>query len=467
MGVTSHKSLGYGILIFVLALLLRPAAEGRGADVEVLNLDQLIRLAVEHSPEIKESQQDVVAAEGDLMQARGGMLPQLELVGTAGPVENSEFPSVIVDREVSPGVFEGYIKGNDGGSVTIFGRLDLAIVQPLYTFGKISNRKDAAALGVEAERHGKDARTSDVILNTKELYFSMIVAGQGEGAARQAGEFIRDARRRIDRMIAAGSNNTDESDLYRLEAFEAEIERFQAQAESGRRLAYLALKKAIGYPEGKEFKLDVKELPTKVQRLQGLDEYTRLALANRPEIKQLEKGIQAKESLVRAGQADLYPSFFLAGIGSVAGAPDRDRMPISYFPDDYNHSYMGVIVGSEWKFDLGIHQGKLKKARAEHQKLLHTRELAQDKIPLQVSKYYEDAVEAEKSLNAYRKGSIAARKWIVASFSSFDFGLGTAKDMFDAIDRYGKNEGEYLLALLNYNLSLARLEHSVGQYMKE
>lgn len=467
MGVTSRFGMANRMVMLVLLLCLCSATRSMGADLEVLNLEQLINLAVEHSPEIKESQQDVVAAEGDLMQAKGGMLPQVELTGTAGPVEDAELPTVVVDQEVSPGVFQGYIKGNDGGSVTVFGRLDLAIVQPLYTFGKISNRKDAAALGVEAEKHGKDVRTSDVILNTKELYYSMIVAGQGEGAARQAGDFIRDARRRIERMIAAGSTNTDESDLYRLEAFEAQIERFKAQAESGRRLAYLALKKAIGYPEEKDFKLDVKELPTQVQSLRGLDEYTRMALDNRPEIKQLEKGIAAKESLVRAGEADLYPSFFLAGIGSVAGAPERDRMPISYFPDDYNHSYMGVIIGSEWKFDLGIHQGKLKKARAEHQKLLHTRELAQDKIPLQVSKYYEDALEAEKSLNAYRKGSVAARKWIVASFSNFDFGVGTAKDMFDAIDRYGKNEGEYLLALLNYNLSLARLEHSVGLYMKE
>jgi len=36
--------------------------------------------------------------------------------------------------------------------------------------------------------------------------------------------------------------------------------------------------------------------------------------------------------------------------------------------------------------------------------------------------------------------------------------------MFDAIDRYGKNEGEYLLALYNYHLALANLSYAVAEY---
>jgi len=51
----------------------------------------------------------------------------------------------------------------------------------------------------------------------------------------------------------------------------------------------------------------------------------------------------------------------------------------------------------------------------------------------------------------------------VAAFSDFDIGLGTAKDMFDAIDRYGKNRGEYLVALYNYHIALARLSYAVGE----
>ncbi len=454
----------FRVLILCLFVSIGSAAQGECREPEVLTLDQLIKLAVEYSPRLKESDQQVLAAEGDLMQARGGMFPRLEVVGTVGPSQNADLPTVVVE-ETSPGIFTGFLQDNDKDSVGIFGRLDVAIYQPIYTFGKISHRRDAAALGVEAQRLGRKARTSEVILNVKELYYSMIVAGQGEGAARSAGDFIQDARNRIERMIAVGSSNVDESDLFRLEAFEAEVSRFRARAESGRRLAYQALKRAVGYPEDGDFRLDRSTLPAvESSGLKMLDDYTHQALENRPELKQLEAGVKARESMLKAGRADLYPNFFAAAIGSFAGAPERERMPISYFGDQFNHAYMGVIVGSEWSFDFGIKQGRLNKARAEYQEMLHKMEYARNNIPMQVMKYYEDVVEAEKSLNAYRKAVVAARRWVVASFSNFDFGLGTARDMFDAIDRYGKNEGEYLAALLGYNVSMARLEHAVGLY---
>ncbi len=42
-------------------------------------------------------------------------------------------------------------------------------------------------------------------------------------------------------------------------------------------------------------------------------------------------------------------------------------------------------------------------------------------------------------------------------------GIGTAQDMFDALDRYGKNRGNYIEALYNYNLARASLERAIGR----
>ncbi len=467
MKVARFMGNGFKILILCVLMLTLTTARGNCEEPKVLGLDELIKLAVEHSPQLRQSDQQVLAAESDLMQARGAMFPQLELVGTAGPVNDADLPTVVVREEIAPGVFSGVLQDNDKNSVGIFGRLDVAIFQPLYAFGKISHRRDAAAFGVEAQRYGREARLSEVVLNVKELYYSMIVAQQGEGAARSAGDFIEDARNRIERLIDAQSPMVDQSDLYRLEAFEADIARFRARAESGSRMAYHALKRAIGYPEHKDFQLDRRELPMEAPRLQGLEEYVHMALESRPELKQLERGIEARKAMLKASQADFYPTFFAAAIGSFAGAPGRERMPISYFGDDFNHARMGVIVGSEWKFDFGINRGRSRRALAEYQELVHQKEFAADSIPLQVMRYYEEVLEAEKSLQAYRNAVVASRRWVVASFSDFDFGLGTARDMFDAIDRYGKNQGEYLTLLLSYNISQARLEHAVGMYKGE
>jgi outer membrane protein TolC len=167
---------------------------------------------------------------------------------------------------------------------------------------------------------------------------------------------------------------------------------------------------------------------------------------------------------VEAAEADLYPTFFIAGVGSFAGAPGRDRMPISYFPDRYNRGDAGGFLGTTWHFDLGISKAKIDKAKAEHHKLLRTKDYAEQNIPLEVAKYYQEALESQKSFEAYEKGMIAARKWIVAAFSNFDIGVGTAYDMFYAIERYGKNRGDYLRALYGYHISLAKLSYAIGEH---
>ncbi|MFP5213063.1 MAG: TolC family protein [Acidobacteriota bacterium] len=456
----------FGLVLMALCLCGPPTLLAQ--ERETLGLDALVSMAVSNSPQIREAEQDVLAAKSDLAQANAGRWAQMDVTGVVGPAMDADEPVVVFDTDATTGgKLIGHLEDRDEDTLGIFGRLDLVIAQPLYTFGKISHRRDAAKQAVAAQQAGMEKTRGDVMLNVKELYYGLIVASQGQGAARDADEFIEDAAKRIKKLLAAGSTNVDQSDLYRLESFEAEIKQFKVKAESGERMAYMALKKAVGYPDSKEFKLDRSELPKDLKPLPPQEEYISRALAHRPEIDQLNKGIEAQKSMVDAAKADLYPSFYAAGIGSLAGAPGRDRLDISYFSDEFNRAEFGVVVGTEWHFDFGIGRAKVDKARAEHQKLLHTKDYAERNIPLEVAKYYQDAVEAQSAFQAYGKAATAARRWIVSAFSNFDMGVGTAKDIFDAIERYSKNQGEYLLALYNYQVALARLDHAAAAYLAQ
>jgi outer membrane protein TolC len=228
-------------------------------------------------------------------------------------------------------------------------------------------------------------------------------------------------------------------------------------------MAYAALKKATGIADNENFRLDVTELPKKPVPLAAEEEYVQLALQQRPELTQVKKGADAQKKLAEAAKADLYPSFFAAAVGSLAGAPNREHFDNSYFTDDFNHTFAGVVAGAEWHFDLGIGQGKLDKARAEHKKTLAAQDFATQNIPLEVMKYYQDALESQSTYKAYEQAAVGSRRWIISAFSNFDVGVGTAKDMFDAIDRYGKNQGEYLRSLHTYHVSLARLGYAIGE----
>ena len=445
------------LCFFMVALSV---GTSRAAESRAFSLDQLIQMALQTSPELKMVEQDILAAKSEFKEAKGGLLPQVDLIGIVGPAENAQFPTVVLT-----GPKTGVIVSHDEGfgAISVFGRLDFAITQPLYTFGKITNRRDAAALGVEAQTAAREERRNKIVLNVKELYYAYLIALQGKNAARDADTYIDDAGKRIKRLIELKAKNVDPSDLYRMDAFAAEVKAFAAKAESGFLTAYAALKKAVGFPDHEELMIKDTELPKNPADLEPEGEYIQRAIANRPEIKEVKIGVAAKGKLADAAEADLYPSIFAAATGSFAGAPDREKFDNSYITDDFNHAYAGVFAGAQWHLDFGIGQGKLDKARAEYQKMRNTQEFAEKNIPVEVVKYYQDTVEAYQAFTAYEQAAIGSRRWIVTAFSNFDLGIGTARDMFDAIDRYGKNQGNYLQSLYNYHVSLARLDYATGK----
>lgn len=77
-------------------------------------------------------------------------------------------------------------------------------------------------------------------------------------------------------------------------------------------------------------------------------------------------------------------------------------------------------------------------------------------------KFYQVAIETQKSCAVYEQATVGSRRWMVSAFTDFDPGTGAARDIFDAVDRYGKNRGEYLRALYDYHVSIARLDYATG-----
>lgn len=431
----------------------------RAEEIKVMGLDQLIQMALEQSPQLGEADQDIQVAKSELDQANAAKWAQLDALVTIGPAQDAKRPIVPVSSRTNT----GSIVNQDIGRVNIFAALEFSIIQPLYTFGQISNRQDAAAFGLEVQKSSKKQKTNEVVLNVKELYYAYIVASQGKGAAKDADAFIQDAKDRVERLINAGARNADASDLYRLDSYQAEIKQFKAKAESGSNLAYLALQKAVGYPAGQNFKLDATELPHGTDLTGSEEMYIQHALSDRPEIEQLKKAIAARKSLADAAKSDLYPAIFAQAGGALAVAPGRQHLANSYFNDQFNRADVGAAAKGALHADLGVGTGKVDKARAEYEKTISQKASAERKIPVEVAKYYQDALEARASYEAYQKSAVAARKWIVSSFSSFDLGLGTAKDMLDAIQKYGANQGEYLSSLYKYHVSIARLTYAIGK----
>jgi outer membrane protein TolC len=442
------------VIVFGLVLILFGTAWAQKQKEEklVLSLEQLVEMAIAKSPEIGETQSEISASQSDLEQVKAAYYPQLESTAIVGPVGDAERPEVRGTRIVDP----------SPDTIGVFGRIDFTVAQPLYTFGKLSNRKEAATRGVKAKELKLVERKNEIVLRVKELYYALILARAGVDAANDADSFFDDARRRMNRLLELGSTNVLESDLYRVDAYRANTVRSRAEAEKGVKVAYFALKSIVFLPPDREFEPAEKVLSMKEEGLADLEGYIQKAYGERPEFKQLDEALAAQKSQIQAVQSDRYPSFFVALEGSLAGAPGRETFRNAYISDEFNHVNIGVIAGIKWNFDFGISKAKVDKAKAEYGRLHYTRASAKLNIPIQVAKYYQEVKEWKVAVGAYNQAAVASRKWVITALANFDMGVGTADDMLRAIEKYGENQGKYLEALFNYNLSLAQLKYAVG-----
>jgi outer membrane protein TolC len=428
------------------------------ADRPELNLKQLLELALKFSPEIKATKSEVDFAKEQKNEVHGYRWPQLDMTATGGLVPNAKLPEVR-----GPGqLYYPYSKSRLHG-VNVFGNLQAILTQPLYTFGKIAYREEAAARNIKIKEAGVDAKRGEVIVQVSEAYYGLILAEQGKDAVREARTYLSDTRERITRLLRINSPNVKESDRYRLAAYEGALEKFGAEAEEGAKVAYKALKNLTGQEQ--DFRVP-EELPNPTAPPHGLDYYIQQAFELRPEFAQLKEGLVARQLLVDAARADRLPSFFIAVVGQLAGAPGRRYNPDPYQYDYFNDNFAYPMLGAKWHWDFGILNSKIGQAQAELNQLKHTEKHAIMGIPIEVAQQYGKVQENYKASVGMEKAYVNARRWLVTAFGNFDMGLGKLEDIFQAFERYGSFRGDYLVSLFQYNLSVAKLEKATGAYRR-
>lgn len=453
--VPGALSKGSGALVLTAALLLpaqAPAANpAAGAPAVTLSLEQCVARALASAPELGEAQADIALSSAKLAEAKGYRYPQIDFLGLTGPV-----PKARGDQVDSPD------KINDTDQLTWFGRGDVTLVQPIYTFGKISHNMSAAGHGIEVEKARQEQRRNEVALKVKEYYYGVLLARELKQLLGEVRDDLTRARDKAKKLLDQNSSNVEEADLYKLDAFSGEVGKYMAEATKGETLALAALKAKIGVPPETNLELADARLLRVESPMGDLTGYLAQAKVRRPEFRQVSEGLQARKELVSAAKAARYPDIFLGANLSAAHSAGRDKVTNPWVPDQFRHFWGGVALGLKWKLDFGITSAKVSQEQAQYDRLISTKYFAEENIPLQIRKYYDEGVEAATSMEATRGGYENSKKWAVTAIANFDFGIGPAKEIFDSLQQYAKMRGAYYQSVYNYNLALANLSYAVG-----
>lgn len=459
-GAVRAGAVGAAVLLVAGALSPVAAQETKSKRV-VLTLRDAVKTAVARSPEVKSTAFDVEALLGKKQQADAARFPQITSLGTIGPSPEAE-------RQEPSGLPKALksINAREGTLTSAFGGADFLLIQPIYTFGLISNLRAAAQHGVNAQRAGMDKTATEVALRVREAYYGLLLFKDLNGLIGDLHEQLLKAADRQETLLEGGF--ASEQDLFKLRTYQGELEKNLNLADRGLAIAREALRTWTGLDPEAEVEAADKRLTADLKEFPPVDVFIQEARRNRPEFVQLREGIRAKRALVEAERSKYWPMIFFGVQGSFAYAPNRDRILNNAFvTDPLRHGFVGPVVGLKYDVDFGITAGKIREAQAEVGKLESLQASAEEGIPLQVQKAYGELVEAKRNVQVLDRAWENAKKWVVTALANSDLGIGETKDLADAILAMAKTRAEYFQAVFNYQMGVARLDNAAGRDVEE
>ncbi len=437
----------WGWRFAAVALVLIPAcASAEGG----MTLQACIERALAVNPEVKGAAFDVQTAEARLGEVKASrFVPKFEMTQYFGP---------------SPAAHgDVFTARSDWKSLSVFERTEFEILQPLYTSGKWSAARDAAVAGVAVQSAGVDRRRAEVVLRVKELYYGLLLAKQLYDAAAESQSELKEARTRLMEKIEGESEEVSYNDLYKLDTFGFKVDQGLHRVEKEMALARSAFKALLGLAPADSFDVAGEGLEQEAVTIEPLEVYVARALKDRPEIRQLAAGIEARRAQVSVARSDYYPQVFIAGGGKLGYAPNRDRQTGPFVRDDFNVRQAGAVIGLRQSLSFGMTRSRVAAAQAEYQKTLATEKAARDGIALEVERAYRDLAEAGANVESGERALKASRSLMVATRDAFNAGLGESKEMVDAFKGYGEMRVEYFRAIFEYNRAAAQLDRVTGK----
>jgi len=431
------------------------------AQAKAYNLDELLDMARKGNPGLAANAQATAGVEAQALEAHRSYWPTGDLLSTVAPV-----PKIYCENPDCTQTNLSFQPSQTFASITdlrgVFTRTEIKLVQPIYTFGKLSAGVNAADLGVEASRSRASGQVADVELNVRRAYWGAKLARELLSMLDEGLDYLNDAQKKIDEELAEGSGNASVADRLRLRTMRADIEARSLEARRGADLAKAGLRTLIG--PGAPADLDVDDTPLEELDVPAreLASYNDLARSFRPEVKALDQMVAAKRALADLEWRRQYPDLVLLGTATYAYASSIDHPPNAFASNPFNTSGVGLAAALRMPLDLFVKNAHAHRLLAEAKEAELRRNEALGGISFEVEKAYTEMKEADQRLKTVQKGEKAARQWIAAIMQNISVGLAETKDFSDALLAFFQAHTRCLQALYDCNIAVASLTRVAG-----
>jgi outer membrane protein len=272
-----------------------------GYSQPALSLEQCRQIAISSSPLLKQSEQQVGAAEYAVQAARKDYFPQIDI---SGDLSYSVNPMTIT---VDDNNFEG---------INTQYAINAALIQNIYSGGLVRKSHELSGHQLSLTENNK-ATMEDVVLYQTELYFWNTIYMKEKYKLSILNKEV------IDNLVDVVRNKVEgevvnRSDLLLAEVRQNEAKLSEMKASDNLEIARLEVKRVMGIPID-----SLIELSADLGQLSDYSDNKSMneILGKRPEMASQEVLINIRETQVGLAEAQYSPSVF-AGIIPVWGAPN-------------------------------------------------------------------------------------------------------------------------------------------------
>lgn len=424
--------------------------------VTVYTLPQAIKQAINISPAIDSAEMDKEFSEAQLSEADnsrfltkidlnliGGLVPDVP----AGSGPEAGFPNVNTKITDMSGFTQIRVDG----------------FQPLLTFGKISNLRAAARVGVHAKEEGVAKARNELIMQVKKAYIGLTSLYSLREFITELQDRSAKAKGIIDKQIQKRGSDVTEIDVMRVQVFQAETDRRLIEINNNIEFLTITLKVLMGLPRDAKIDIADQRLHMDTTLIKNIESYIQTAKQSRPDIHQLQDMVEARESAMDATKANMYPTLGLAGFYRFGYAPGRQDVGSPFLVDEFNNNSGGGFLVLNQNLSFHINNSKYKQAKAQYDKAVADQQRALQGIELEIRKAHTNAITKQQAVEAAKRGFKMGRSWVLATTLNFGVGVAPPKDLLEAFVAYSTVKISYLQTLTDYFMALADLSNAVGQ----
>lgn len=453
------------MILFACAL---GSAQGQEVPIKTLTLQESIDIALAENLSMKTAEEAVETAKQKVSEARAAFMPVLSASGSYtyfGELPTMDFeldPSALglppEMLQMMGGDQQPSAEEESGGSSEIpMGEEDtykvgLSLQQPIFTWGKIYNNYKQTKISFEASKQGLEATKQQIILDATTAFYGVLLTEKlvkvTEMAVAQVEAHVKIAQDLVDAGVAT------EFDLLRAKVQLANINSQLIKVKNALKLVKNGFKNALAMNLDAQINVKGELAATPIDL--DLAQLIESAMANRPELKQLELQELVGEKYVSLAKAGNKPS--LAFIGNYEYNSNADTLGDIFDGDEWKDTWNVTLALQVPIFDGLATRARVKQAKSGLKQIQIGKQQLSDGIGLEVRAAFFSFQESKDLLEVQAKTVEQAEESLRIANLRYKNGMITNVEFMDAELAFTQAQTNYFNALHDYALAIAKLE---------